>query len=76
MNEVLAILHDIRPEFDFSTSEDYFGEGMLDSFDIIMLVSALDKRFSISIDGTEIVPENFCNLAAIHNVLQKHGVAA
>lgn len=76
MSEILKILHDIRPEFDFATSEDYFADGMLDSFDIIMLVSTLDQRFSISIDGSEIVPENFQNLAAIQAVLTKHGVDA
>ncbi len=47
---------------------------MLDSFDIVMLVSALDKQFGICIDGREIVPQNFRNLEAIAELLKKHGV--
>ena len=36
---------------------------MLDSFDMVTLVSALDKNYGISIQGTDILPENFKNLA-------------
>jgi acyl carrier protein len=68
------ILAQIRPEFDFSTSRDFIADGMLDSFDIVLLVSALDKQFGICIDGREIVPQNFCNLEAIAELLKKHGV--
>ena len=40
-----------------------------------MLVSALDERFSISIDGTDIVPENFRNIGVIWVLLkEKYGV--
>jgi acyl carrier protein len=49
---------------------------MLDSFDVVTLVAALDQAFSISIEGTEIVPENFRNTDAIRALLEKHGVKA
>lgn len=73
MNKVLGILETIRPEFDFAASEDFVTDGMLDSFDIVTLVAELEKRFSVSIDGTEIVPENFSSLNAIQSLLKKHG---
>ena len=56
MKTVLEILKEIRPEFDFAASQDFITDGMLDSFDMITLVSALDKNYGISIDGTDIVP--------------------
>jgi hypothetical protein len=37
-------------------------------------VSALDKEFVISIDGTDILPENFQDLASIQALLAKYGV--
>ena len=46
---------------------------MLDSFDVVTLVSALDKNFGISIEGTDIVPENFKNLQTIEALLRKSG---
>jgi acyl carrier protein len=47
---------------------------MLDSFDMVTLVAALDKTYGISISGVEIVPENFKNLKAIETLLGKYGV--
>ena len=74
MKQVADILKGIRPEFDFSTSSDFIEDGMLDSFDITMLVSALDKTYGISIDGTEIVPENFKSFETIQALLRKHRI--
>ncbi|MDY4131066.1 MAG: acyl carrier protein [Treponema sp.] len=75
MNEkILSILKEIRPEFDFDGVEDFFEEGMLDSFDLVTLCSELDKAFNIHIDGMDIIPENFMNVSAIANLLKKNGV--
>lgn len=74
MDAILQILQDIRPEFDFSTSSDFLADGFLDSLDLITLVSDLDKTFGISIEGTDIVPENFLNLSSIRALLTKYGV--
>jgi acyl carrier protein len=46
----------------------------LDSFDVVSLVSALDSTFCISIDGGDIVPENFSSLEAIRDLLKKYEV--
>ncbi|MCD7953711.1 MAG: hypothetical protein LUG14_12580 [Synergistaceae bacterium] len=72
--KIETILKDIRPEFDFVGVEDFFEEGMLDSFDLVTLVSTLDNEFKISIKGIDIVPENFCCVPAISALLGKYGV--
>ena len=64
-DKILDILREIRPEFEFEGVEDFFGEGMLDSFDLMTLVAALDERFGVKIDGMDILPENFANVDAI-----------
>jgi len=76
MKTVLEVLKGVRPEFDFSTSEDFFADGMLDSFDVITLISELDQNYGISIEGTDILPENIKNLSAIATLLKKYGVNA
>ena len=70
----MTILKTIRPELDFTASGDFIADGMLDSFDMITLVSALEKQYGISINGTDIVPENFKNLQTIEVLLRKSGV--
>ena len=74
MKTLPEILKEIRPEFDFSASSDFMADGMLDSFDMMTLVATLDKTYGISIQGTDIVPENFKNLETIGALLRQCGV--
>ena len=74
MKKVIDMLADIRPEFDFSESQSFIEDGYLDSFDLVSLVSAIDKEYGISIKGTDIVPENFANLDTIAKMLDGYGV--
>jgi acyl carrier protein len=72
LKSVEQVLKDIRPEFDFTTSNDFIADGMLDSFDVVTLVSDLDQQYGISITGVDIVPENFQSIASIERILQKY----
>lgn len=74
MSKVPAILSQIRPDLDFSNSTDFFDEGALDSFDLVTLVSELDRAYGVSIDGMDIVPANFASVAAIEKLLAGYGV--
>ena len=73
--QIIGILTELRPEFDFTQDIDFIEEGMLDSFDIVALVSELDSRFGISIDGLDILPENFASVEAIEKLLKKNGAS-
>lgn len=73
--QIIKILADLRPEFDFSQEgQNFIEEGMLDSFDMVSLVSELDSTFGISIDGMDILPENFASVEKIISLLKKNGV--
>ena len=73
MEEIYKILKDLRPEFDFTESEDFVEDGFLDSFDIISLVSTIEEKFNVKIDGLDVVPENFCSAEAIIALIKKSG---
>jgi acyl carrier protein len=73
-HQIIEILNEIRPEFDFSENKDFIQEGMLDSFDIITLVNTLDNKFGISIDGVDILPENFSSVEKIETLVNKNCV--
>ncbi len=47
---------------------------MLDSFDVVTLITELDQTFSISIDGVDIVPEHLKNLDTIKRLLEQYHV--
>ena len=70
--KIIEILTDLRPEFDFTQEGiNFIEEGMLDSFDMVALVSELDSQFGISIDGIDIVPENFGTVEDIIAVINR-----
>jgi acyl carrier protein len=68
---LLPLLIDLRPEADFSASTDFIADGLLDSFDIVALVGALDEKFRVAIRGVDILPENFRSLAAIEALVRR-----
>lgn len=70
--QIIKILTDIRPEFDFNQDGvNFIEEGMLDSFDLVTLVSELAETFDISINGIDIIPENFSSVDKIESLLKK-----
>jgi len=71
MDEIYAILQDVRPEFDFKGSDDYISDGLLDSFDMVYLVTLLEEGFGIKINALDILPENFMSAAAIGALVAK-----
>ncbi|MHC1773549.1 MAG: acyl carrier protein [Flexilinea sp.] len=73
MENIYDILQSIRAESDFRTSNDFIGDGLLDSFDIITLVSELEDKFTILIDALDIIPENFCSVDSIIKMITKSG---
>lgn len=71
--KIIEILTELRPEFDFTEKVDFIEEGMLDSFDVVSLVDELDSIYGISIDGVDVIPENFSSIESIENLLKKNG---
>ena len=72
--KIIKILTELRPEFDFNQNVDLIEEGMLDSFDVVTLVTILDEKFGISIDGVDILPNNFSSVEKIESLLKKNGI--
>ena len=70
--QIIGILTGLRPEFDFSEEGiNFIEEGMLDSFDLVALVSDLEQQYGIIIDGEDVIPENFESVNAIEQLINK-----
>jgi acyl carrier protein len=72
MNSIIQALKKIRPDVDFSKSKDFIKDQLLDSLDILALVSFLEERFGIVIDGEDVTHENFKSLRALEKFVQKY----
>ena len=70
MEKLLDILREIRPDVDFENEEALIDDGVLDSFDIVSIISEIDDRFGVQIRITELDPENFNSVEAIWTLIQ------
>ena len=59
MEKLLAILRDIDPDIDYENEEHLIDDGLLDSMQVLELVSTLEDEFDIEVTPTELVPANF-----------------
>ena len=73
MEKIYSILEDLRPEFDFHASSNFIEDGLLDSFDMVSLISELESAYDILIDALDIIPENFSSVEAIAGIVEKNG---
>ena len=70
--DVLEVLRSIKEDVDFESSTDFIEDGLLDSFDLVNLVSELEDVFDIEIRGVDIIPENFTSIEAITELVEKY----
>ena len=71
MEELLEILEDLHPDVDFETEEALVDDGILDSFDIVTLVTEITDNFDITIPAGEIIPANFNSAKALYEMIQR-----
>jgi len=74
--DIVAFLGELHPETDFSKSQDYVSDGLLDSFDLVSLVAMIEDKFALFIDALDIVPENFASVDAIAGLVRRSGGGA
>ena len=71
MEELLKIMSEIRPDVDFSTATQLIDNEILDSFDIVSMVSEINDAFAIEINVNDLLPENFNSAEALYALIQK-----
>ncbi len=73
MKELLNILRDLHPDVDFEKEEHLVDNKILDSFDIISVVSEIAEQFDVVISAEYILPEYFNSARALYALIEKLG---
>ncbi len=68
---LLEILSELHPDEDFETCNTLVDDKVLDSFDIITLISEINEEFDVVISADKIVPENFNSVEALCELIQE-----
>lgn len=71
MDQIIEILQGIRDDIDYTAEKNLVDGGILDSFDIVGLITELRDAYDIEIDITELSPENFNSAEAIYELVEK-----
>ena len=71
MEQLLAILKEIRPDVDFEAEEDLIGTGILDSLDIMEIVAEISDAFGITLSPADIVPANVHSAQALWEMIER-----
>jgi acyl carrier protein len=65
METILEILNGLHPEVDFETCVTLVDDKIIDSFDIVSIISDLSDEFDVTIPVEEIIPKNFNSAQAL-----------
>ena len=71
MTELLEILENLHPEVDFETCTTLIDDKILDSFDIITIISEINEEFDVVVPAEEIIPENFNSAQALYALVTR-----
>lgn len=72
LKKLLEILIDINEDVDFENEKALVDDGLIDSFDITSIITALDETYDIRIEASEIEPENFNSIEAILDTVKRY----
>lgn len=71
MEELRELLEGIRPDIDFDKEKKLIDDGILDSIDIIGMITEINDTFDVDINVQYLLPENFNSIEAIYALIQK-----
>ena len=71
MEALLDILKELHPEVDFETCDTLIDDKILDSFDIISIITSINSEYDVAIPAEEIIPENFNSAEALWKMVKR-----
>ena len=68
---VLGILQELHEDIDFEAEEKMVDDKVLDSFDLVTLVTELGEEFDVDITARDFVAENFNSVDSLANMIAR-----
>ena len=71
MEQLLEILEELHPDVDFNTEEHLIDSGIIDSMDIVSLITEISATFDVTITAKDIIVENFNSAKALYALIER-----
>ncbi len=71
LDTIMDILKDLHEDVDFESCTTLIDDGILDSFDIISIITEINSEFGVAIPADKIVPENFNSAKALAKLVEE-----
>ena len=68
--QIIEILSEICPGIDFETETALIDYGLIDSLDIVAVVTELMEAFDVELGVDDLTPENFNSVEAIEELIE------
>lgn len=69
--QLMEILEELRPDIDFEKETALIDDQVMESFDIVALVSALSDEFDITVRPKDLLPKNFNSVDAMVELIDR-----
>ena len=69
--QIIEILSEICPGVDFETETALIDDGLIDSLDIVAVVTDLMDTFDVQLGVDDLTPENFNSVEAIEELIER-----
>ncbi|MBE6539229.1 MAG: acyl carrier protein [Ruminococcaceae bacterium] len=71
MEKLLAILNELHSDVDFENEQNLIDDGILDSMDIISLITEISDEYDVTITAKDIIPANFNSAEALYELIKR-----
>ncbi|MBE6693956.1 MAG: acyl carrier protein [Ruminococcaceae bacterium] len=71
MEQLIEILKELHDDVDYNECETLVEDGILNSLDIVAIITEIDDRFDVRIPAEEILPENFNSAKALWELIER-----
>ena len=68
--QIIEILSEICPGIDFENEKALIDDGLIDSLDIVAVVTELMEAFDVELGVDDLTPENFNSVEAIEELIE------
>jgi len=71
MEELIRILEEVKPDVDYAAETALWDDGIIESLELMQIISELENEFDIEIGMENLLAENFNSAEAMYKLVKE-----